>query len=60
MGSCGTNGDGGTFAHSKLGQYLATYLSIPENKQRPGTSCLVPHVTVHDGASKHSKCSGED
>jgi len=47
-GLYGRNGDGGIFAHSKLGKYLETHLDIPEDKQLPGTSCLVPHVTVGD------------
>ena len=48
IGSYGRNSDGGIFAHSKLGKYLGTHLSIPEDKQLPRTSCLAPHVIVGD------------
>jgi hypothetical protein len=48
--SYGRNTDGGIFAHSKRGKYLETYLGIPENKQLPGTSCLVPRVIVGNEA----------
>jgi hypothetical protein len=44
IGSYGRNSDGGIFAHSKLGKYLETYLSIPEDNQLPGTSCLATQV----------------
>ena len=49
-GSCGRNKDGGIFAHSKHGKYLETHLSIPEDKQLPGTLCLAPHVIMGDEA----------
>jgi len=42
--------DGGIFAHSKLGKYLETHLGIPEDKQLPGTLCLVCHVIMGDEA----------
>jgi len=48
MGSYGRNSGGGIFAHSKLGKYLETHLSIPEDKQLPGTSCLAPRFIVCD------------
>jgi hypothetical protein len=48
IGSYGRNSNGGIFAHSKLGKYLATHLGIPEDKQLPGTSCLAPHVIGGD------------
>jgi len=41
-------GDGGIFAHSKLGKYVETHLGIPENKQLSGTLCLAPHVDMGD------------
>jgi len=50
IGSYGRNSDGRIFAHSKLGKYLEIHLGIPEDKQLPRTSCLVPHVTVGDEA----------
>jgi hypothetical protein len=50
MGSYGRNSHGGIFAHSKLREYLETYLGIPEDKKLPGTSCLAPHVIVGDEA----------
>ena len=46
VGSYGRNSDGGIFAHSKLGKYLETHLSIAEDKQLPRTSCLAPHAIV--------------
>jgi len=46
--SYGRNSDGVIFAHSKLGKYLETHLGIPEDKQLPGTSYLVPNVIVGD------------
>ena len=48
--SYGRNSDGEIFAHSKLRKYLETRLGIPKDKQLPGTSCLVPHVSVGDEA----------
>ena len=50
IGSYGRNSDGGSFAHSKLGKYLETCLSIPEDNHPPGTSCLAPRVIVGDEA----------
>jgi hypothetical protein len=50
VGSYGRNSNGGIFTHSKLGKYLETHLSIPEDKQLPETSCLASHVTVGDKA----------
>jgi hypothetical protein len=49
-GSYVRNGDGGIFAHSKLGKYLEIHLGIPEDNQLPGTSCLAPHVIMGDEA----------
>ena len=40
--------DGGIFARSKLGKYLETHLGIPEDKQLPGTLCLVHHIIMGD------------
>jgi len=48
--SYGRNGDGGIFAHLKLGKYLETPLGIPEYKELLGTPCLAPHVIVGDEA----------
>jgi hypothetical protein len=48
--SYGRNGDGGIFAHLKLGKYLETPLGIPEYKELLGTPCLAPHVIVDDEA----------
>jgi hypothetical protein len=47
--SRGRYGDGGIFAHSKLGKYVETRLGIPQDKQLPGTH-LAPHVFVGDKA----------
>jgi hypothetical protein len=50
IGSYGRNSDGGIFAHSKLGKYLETHLCVLEDKQRPGTTCLAPHLIAIDEA----------
>ena len=49
-GLYGRNSAGAIFAHSKSGKYLETHLGIPEDKQLPGTLCLVPHVIMSDKA----------
>jgi hypothetical protein len=46
----GRNSNEGVFAHSKLQEYLEMHLSIPEDKQLPGISCLAPDVIVGDKA----------
>jgi hypothetical protein len=44
------NRDGGIFARSKLGKCLEIHLSIPEDKQLPGTTFLALYVIASDEA----------
>ncbi|XP_033610873.1 protein ALP1-like [Cryptotermes secundus] len=51
IGAYGKNSDGGIFANSKLGKYLAQKkLNIPEDKPFPETVTPMPHVIIGDEA----------